>query len=321
MKLTSLDIPSEQGDLVPWLERHLVGNELGALIAELSVVSNEEASGPPFPPSVLGKLQAIYSNGLDCLTLTEIRQLLNSPRSLLSLQESILENAGPYWLELSARGSNAPSQSQVEAQWEVLWASLRETMPKVGAAPAPQSATPVAAMPDAATSPTVPLTDAPTPAGSEVDETTWNYPVITAVVACAALFLAGFFLNDDSASADWGWNKIELTKVDGSQSDYLNRIAAAADEWFTERPEDKAGVATRLAELRQGCARLIAAQHELLDAKNRAWLLERCRAWDSKLLEQEQSLQAGTSPKTVLREVDAVVGKLVNALRQRASSV
>ncbi|MCA9031098.1 MAG: hypothetical protein KDA66_09840, partial [Planctomycetaceae bacterium] len=69
-----------------------------------------------------------------------------------------------------------------------------------------------------------------------------------------------------------------------------------------------------------GCDTLIRAPHSQLLPEDRIWLVEKCDDWKKKLALQHKSLDAGASSESVLEEADAVINKLVVALRLKANS-
>ena len=100
--------------------------------------------------------------------------------------------------------------------------------------------------------------------------------------------------------------------------EYLNALADAGMEWFKKRPENAPDVARRINQFRQGCSTLILAPHKPLSDEDRKWLVERCRVWAKKLDDQLVALEQGADPVEVRTEVDGIVNKLVDALRDRA---
>ena len=102
---------------------------------------------------------------------------------------------------------------------------------------------------------------------------------------------------------------------------YLDRLADAAGEWFKKRPDDPIALARRIGEFRQGCSVLILSPHKPLSAQDRAWLVEKCRAWAAKLDAHLAALEGGASAAKVRDDADATINKLIEALRDRAKSL
>src|SRR5262249_18698226 len=101
--------------------------------------------------------------------------------------------------------------------------------------------------------------------------------------------------------------------------EYLNRLADAAEEWFEKRPEDAAGLAVRLHELRGGCSRVILTRHEPLGGKDREWLHEGCRERAGKVEEHLTAPGAGQDTAQGRAAADGTVRNLVKALRGKAA--
>src|SRR4051794_29689530 len=102
MNLSIATIPDDPADLAGWLERRLVGLDLGALVTELSAIHR------PAPPArstlreVLdGRLDQVRASGLGCLTRDQLRLLLTRPGLLLELQEEVLSAGAPYWDQIA----------------------------------------------------------------------------------------------------------------------------------------------------------------------------------------------------------------------------
>src|SRR2546421_7439834 len=103
MTLYALDIPDDPAQLPGWLERHLVGLDLGALVAELAAVHGAApGGGPPIQELLGGSLELVPTRGLRAVPPVVLKQLLVQPHRLLDLQEWVLSRGGPYWERLSA---------------------------------------------------------------------------------------------------------------------------------------------------------------------------------------------------------------------------
>jgi hypothetical protein len=101
MKLIALEIPDDAADLAGWLDGHLVGLDLSALVAELETIGRlgERPATPPLSlETILGKeREVVLARGLASLSQDRLRQLLRHPRLLLDLQELIRSSGRPYW--------------------------------------------------------------------------------------------------------------------------------------------------------------------------------------------------------------------------------
>ncbi|HZZ71319.1 MAG TPA: hypothetical protein VFE24_03645 [Pirellulales bacterium] len=294
MNLVALDIPDEPTDLPLWLERRLVGLDLAALVAELSAVHGPAAGPEPSLAKVLGdRRAAVLSDGLTVLPDEALQQLLRHPALLLDLQDAVLSAGESYWSDVaqqeplrlrSARGKRRLERFLAEAE--------------AGEAPA------IAARPRHAAR--------------------WfAHPAVVGLAAAAAI-LIGVFLwgqtrsNGPGGAVAWGWAKPGGIPQATSREAYLNGLADSADQWFKQRPTEPAPLAKRINEFRQGCSALLLSEHKPLPAADKAWLLERCRAWAGKLDAQLAALENGQDVATVEAATDEIAHKLSDALRTRA---
>ena len=301
MKLIALEIPDEATALPGWLEQHLVGADLGALVAELEAVHGPVAKALPLD-QVLGRHRDhVLARGLGVLSANRLRQFLRQPRLLLDLQELILTSGGPYWLHRAAAA--AEHRPAVERGWQRLAATLAAEGIRTGAGPD---------------------LSAPTRAGrSHWPRLRW----IVSLATAAAVLLGVVFVDrwrgphpgsGIAATTEWGWNRPGALTQELPRGDYLNRLADGAEEWFHRRPEEPLALARRIAEFRQGCSVLILSPHRPLPAEDRAWLVEKCRAWAAELDGSLAAVEAGHDPREVRGQANATINQLIAALRQRA---
>jgi hypothetical protein len=306
MNLVAMTIPDDPTELAGWLDRLVVGPDLGRLVAELTAVHGEPVGGAADPEEVLGtQVQAVLAGGLGHAAPAAVRQLLIRPRSLLALQERILTEGGSYW--------DALANSQPELD------ELAESgLGRVVAALAGRSVNEEAVV----LRPAPPTTMVP-PAWYGRP---WFVSLATAaaVLACVYTGARQFGLFSTAANPPavaWGWARPGALPEDAPPAAYLNGLADAAGDWSKKRPDDPAGLARRIGEFRQGCSALILAEHKPLSEKDRQWLKERCRTWAGKLDLQLTALEAGEEPLKVRDNVDAIVKRLVDALHERAKDV
>ncbi len=108
MSLFAMEIPETHTELVDWLEHHLVGLDLAALVAELAAVhasvgptNADHSTGEPDATSAVsvlgGHIPEVMDGGLTVLETQQVRALLQHPRSLLELQELVLTSGGAHW--------------------------------------------------------------------------------------------------------------------------------------------------------------------------------------------------------------------------------
>jgi hypothetical protein len=303
MMLHALEIPDDPAELPGWLERHLMGLDLAALVAELEAVHPAALEAAASVPVVLGdRLEAVLEGGLSDLPPGVIQQLLRGPRLLLALQDLVLEAGGDYWDRV---GRPSPDLDTTVGRGRT---RLEAFLATEGPQPPMRR-------------PTVP--SAPTIAWS-------RRPWVVSLATAAAVLLAVIASQQlhppvavprAAASPGWGWNKPGALPGDLPATAYLDRLADAAEEWFRKRPEEPIAVARRIAEFRQGCSVLIFAGHLPLSVEDRHWLVDRCRAWAAKLDVHLAGVEAGRDPLQVRSEADETIGQLIAALRQRARAI
>ncbi len=76
MTLPLLDIPDDPQAWPAWLEGHLVGAELGALVDELTATLEPTTDGPPLAEVCGKELPKVLQRGLSALSATQVRLLL-----------------------------------------------------------------------------------------------------------------------------------------------------------------------------------------------------------------------------------------------------
>jgi len=299
LKLVALEIPDDPALLPGWLEGHLVNPDLAALVAELEAVHGEQPGGMSLADVLRDRRDAVLSRGLASLPAEGLKSLLRNPRLLLELQELILTEGGPCWLD----GAAAAASKQDDL--ERVWNRLSDPLPQTSRA---------------AVLPVAP------PSRRVVRLARW-----TATFAAAAAIVLGVFLverrrgGDQGASAvaasGWGWSRPGALAGDLPPAVYLDRLADAGGEWFKKRPDDPIALARRIGEFRQGCSVLILSPHKPLAAQDRAWLVDKCRGWAAKLDAHLAALEGGASAARVRDDADATINKLIAALRDRAKAM
>jgi hypothetical protein len=301
MKLITLEIPHDTTALPGWLEHHLVGSDLGALVAELEAVHGRAAKTLRLE-QVLGRhRESVLGRGLAALPADGLRRLLLQPALLLDLQELILTSGGQHWIDLAA--SEPEHQQAAERGWRRLGASL-----------AAEGTANEAGQSD--------------PAPSGAGRSFWSRHRWLASLATAATVLLAVILimnrgvdkpgGSVVATSGWGWNKAGALPQDLPRKDYFGRLADGAHEWFNMRPDDQLALARRIAEFRHGCSVLILSPHRPLSADDRGWLVEKCRAWAAKFDGYLAAVEAGEDPLKVREKADETINRLIDTLQGRA---
>jgi hypothetical protein len=306
MTLFIMDIPDDPARLPDWLEQHLVGLDLGALVAELSVVRGT-STGPGAaqrvsPGQLLGRYRdAVLARGLSAAPLSLVQDLLRHPEALLELQQLVLAEGGVYWDRL-------PRPAEAD---ELVESGHRRLQPLLG------SPVRAAFLPSVA--------PAEAPSRTPFFRRPWFVSLATATAILIAVSLwqqftpyrPQLFTPHRPRSVVTAWARADLPPDEGPAA-YLDSLADAAEEWFDERPEQPAALAERIGEMRQGCSQLIFAEHEPLSEGDRKWLVDRCRKWAGTFDEQLEALEAGEDPGVVREKMDETVRRIVTILRERA---
>jgi len=296
MKVIALEIPDEPAKLPAWLEQRLVGLDLAELVAELEAVHGPSAlDGPRELDAVFGdRREAVLKEGLAALPRESIRTLLKRPRLLVELQELALVEGGEHWQRLLQMSDDlrAPVEESRRRLAETL-SSRKDTAPP------------------------------PISLASSTSRRLW----VVGGMAAAASALVGFALWREGrneivvASAAWGWSLPGALSRDGTPSAYLIRLADLAEEWFDQRPESRPALVTRINEFRQGCKVVLTSTHRPLSPADRQWLLDKCRDWDAKFASLQAEAASGKDSRAVRDQADAMIRRLMAALRERAKLV
>jgi hypothetical protein len=255
MRLIALEIPDQASDLAAWLEGHLAGTDLAALVAELEAVHGRGGGLPPVAlDTVLGsERDAVLARGLALLPPEPTGQLLRHPRLLLDLQELILREGGAYWHKRAEsvleRGWSAEQRTGVDRGWDWLKANVIEAAGPARSDPAG-------------------LVQTALKEARPRSRRRWGSLALVSLAAAAAVVLAIVVLpfgdrrrqGADGAkvtSSGWGWDRPDAFPQGLGSRAYLEHLADGAHEWFNKRPDDAASLARRITEFRQGCTVLI----------------------------------------------------------------
>ncbi len=285
----SLDIPKDRCEQVDWLESHLLGLQLGDLVAELQVVHGTRAYELSLDQALGESMDSVLQKGLAALDEKQLRQLLEHPQLLLSLQNEVVLRGSEYWLQLPL---SREEEITLASQWKLLE--------------------------------TVMLPPASAPVSPAIRGNWFGQATIAAVLSVAALLLIAFSVRDrlvPASAPGWGWEKPGVLAVQLPPRQYLEQLANAAQDWFKKRPENASDLARRIAQFRQGCSTLILTEHTALAQPDRDWLVERCRAWAAKLDAHLIAIESGEDISSVRAAADETISKLIMAIRDRAQTI
>lgn len=334
MKLHAFEMPDDPTQLPAWLERYLVGPDLGKLVAELMAVRGDVSSDSRTLNDVLGKeRRLLLEHGMAALSAETQKQFLLRPRLLLDLQALVHVDGGAHWRRAGL--PQADLQGIVERGRHRLDAFLAGESRHPGAEPHNMPSKGVVSW--------------------------YRRPTFATLAAAAGIMLALFIgwqfgparsrqaleealargnelerqlteerekrqqaeqrVSSNGAGPSWGWGKSGALPEKGSATAYLNRLADVAGEWFDKRPDSVAGLAKRVLEFRQGCDVLIFAEHRPLSTEDKQWLVRKCRLWAMKLDKHLEALEAGEDAARIRVETDETIRKLVESLRARAKDM
>jgi hypothetical protein len=313
MTLLTMTIPDEPAELARWLERRLMAPDFGQFIAELA--AHFPASPTTHQPHHLLDrwLPMVLEEGLALVPSKVLGELLRSPAVLAAFQEQIAMHGGAYWDELPEASDELSSRLK-RGKRALARLLSADSVASVDQA-VPKSVSKGVSIPEAKRT---------GGRGYRV----WAI-VSTGVAACLAVSV--FLLSNrepdgtqrlPKAQIAWGWAKPGGLAVDQSlPKDYLNTLASNLEEWSLHRPGDADGLATRIAEFRLGCTRLMHSTYGALSPQDKAWLLGQCREWAKSLDRHQQALDAGIDPIAVRAEVDEMVRVMAATLREKAKEV
>lgn len=294
------DMPDDSHELTAWLDRHLVGDTLGELIAELSAAHPAEQDRSQMLADALGsEMSVVLERGLASLTVQQLRSLIRWPWLLRELQQRVLTDGGSHWQMLAASRSFDTERENV---WQRIETEITNETQASGRPSGPR-------LPS----------EEMRPSSAELSGAL-RHPVrrTQALVAVAALILLGLGLwRAMPRSEPWGWNRPGVFAQDVPADAYLRRLADSAEEYFARPRDTTKQLEQTLADFRRSCDVLLAAQHETLNDADRPWLRERCQAWSKKFDDQLAELRRTGDAATVRATADETVRKLVTALRSR----
>lgn len=323
MRLHWLDMPDSAAELAPWLERRLLHGDLAELTTELAALRPyDEAPAPSLDEALHGETDEVLRQGLTCLPPQALYTLVCHPELLLALQERVLSDGGKYWRQLPADERFQPLVVRGRQRLTNWLAATDKESQEERTRPSPKR-------------PAVEPLRNSSPRRPKSGEGFWSQTLLcclsSAACAVAAVFVLewsrGKFPKTPAdmpaavAAAPWGWMDDAVFQSDVPAPVYLHKLAKAAEQWFAHRPEDPHGVALRIGEFRQGCSRLLLAEHPALSSSDREWLHERCRVWAQRLDEHLVALESGANPLQIREEADATVRRLIDALRRRADEI
>jgi hypothetical protein len=153
----------------------------------------------------------------------------------------------------------------------------------------------------------------------------WQY-LLLGVLATAAAVLAILLVDPagwlrtppDSAH---GWNRPEVLAVQVPPNTLLRNLADAAErDWLPNSPETPEQTLDRIANIRQGCSKLLLADLPQLPEPQRQELKAKCRKWSAQFDQLRNDLEEKKDPAMVRGQLDALVRRMVQVLREQAEN-
>ena len=353
MKIHVMQIPDDPAALAGWLADQLVSPHLGELVAELRAVHGKTPAGPDLNRLLGANKQRVLQTGLEGLPPATLSHLLTHPDLLLELQELVLTEGSGYWADSAILGGGweEPVRNGRQRLDDFLMISAPPvSMPgplRVADVPPPRARNTwrpaaILSMATAAAllvvaysfdrsrnSAEVSLAQLKDHVAEQEDKRNQAERSVADLTNQIAE-LKTEQTKDRAQIADlqarpaatpgWGWNK-PASGPPPSASAYLASLEQGAQDWFKKRPDDRIGLAQRVMEFRQGCSKLILANHPALAEADRRWLVRRCRNWAGQLDRHLANLEGGNDVLQVRGEIDKTVREITESLKARAEDL
>ncbi len=305
MKSLLIEIPDAKQELVDWLEPILVSGDLRQLVSELAVVSTH---GKPSDLNVLmgGKLDLALQRGLVEVAEADLQRLLRHPYSLMELQQEILERGARHWLDLvetsnliADEGALREGLARQIEQSELERASRNQVVTSTGSSMKRE-----VGIPNAASSLRL-----------------FSMAAVLLLAVTAGFFVFANWPAPNTGTVAWGWASADDLS-DLTPAEYLNKLARGADAWFNQRPVQRDDVRQRLLEFKAGCEKLIVADHAVLEADTKQWLVATLQRCLDDVNAQLTRLDSNDATAVKIRtDIDQVIRDVAAGLRNRASEI
>ena len=310
MILLTMTVPDDPAELPRWLEQRMVAPDFGQFLAELTAHFPVTAAAKE-PRHLMDQwLPVALEEGLTPIPPEVLGQFLRHPAMLAAFQERVVINGGGYWDELLDASDDLSESLERGKNALGRMLSADGSLTEKTTTPARQS---------------IPSEAVKRSRGRGYRIWAVGSTAIAVCLAAAVAWLATRGPEEPpvlKSQIAWGWAKPSGLALDQPDPrDYLNKLAANAEEWSLYQPSDANGIATRIAEMRLGCTRLMHSSYGPLSPADKAWLLEHCREWARTLDQHQQALDAGAEPLAVRARVDETVREIAATLREKAKQV
>ena len=290
MKFLTTTLPDDSADLGIWLDEVVARGQAARLADELSAVRGTRVGVVEVPADLK---EVVARQGFTGLAENQLSTVMADPKLLTALAEAALASAGSFWTH------RVGEESTFDGRAERLRAELFAT-------------------------------DSVTPA-KKADRSRTSFAPWVASLATAAVLLLAFYLvpgfrdvfgpvkKPAVATAGWGWQKADELERIANPAEYLTRIADFANEWSAQDTSTPRALADRIAEFRQGCARLQLLDHKPLSDAQRTDLLARCQKWAKKFDQNLAELETTGDDAKVRAAMTETVAQLTAVLRDQAA--
>lgn len=320
MNLILTTLPDDPAEARRWLDRQLVSTHLPQLAGELAACHDaspaedrtEDRATDRTAQQVIGEpYSQVLDAGTSVLSDESLAELLTHPELLFSLQADVLTAGGSYWQTIVADESELARRQAGKKQLASWLAEQTSSSPAVVLPADP---------------------DSKHRERQQQDRRQQGSRRLLNVLALAAsLLIAGWIGHQTAApptvapaaptnAIAWGWAKPDALNTTLDRDAYLQSLATAAEVWSKKRPDTPEALAKRISEFRQGCSRLILADHKPLPEADATWLKEKCLAWAKKIDAHLLVLETTGDVATARTAMDTTVEKLVSALHNRTAA-
>lgn len=308
MKVAILEMPDTLEERLVWLERELVRPELFQLVEQLQIVgkfvpTDTAEIAPSDILAILGESEAaVRDSGLSSLDDEQLRLLLSNPALLFDLQQLVLESGSGFWIDLCNR-CNQNRFATPKFNGESLFSSFKADLD--AGSPAVISAPSVAQRPIQPASP----------------KSWWGVFALAASILIAA---GSWWLWTGSTSqpSGWGFSNMDTLASAETPEDYFQSLSGAANQWFKKPVTDAEQLSERLVQFSRGCEKLLQAEHSVLAPEQRAWLIEKCEGWKTKIDQLAIAVADGSKPfEQGLQEANDIATRMVSVLDEKSREV
>jgi len=289
MSITLTTIPEQAADWPKWLDQQLMELRLSDLVDELNLINPPDNRSAVSLDQVItdSQREQVLQSGTAALSLEQFRVLLGHPETLLDLQEQVLEFGGDYWNQF-------PPSTEVQHLSTAVFDKLN--LP-------PNEAQPLESSPSVA----APVDSNPSTRRSRL---TW----IVATIAAALLAVTVYQLQPGPANGLG--NPALLTANAESAQEWFDAVAEAGQEWSTQDLQNSSELLTAIQETSEACGQLIANPNPVLNPAERAWFVQKCQNWKTKLDDTYAALSSGDlSYADAKTQADGIMTKLVDVLK------